>query len=194
MPKKPAIMERTPSKDEFHAVIDSEFGFLVKSHGFKKKMSTTNEFEIFYIHGRCKIQLNGSGYGSDVDLEISLDGRCVPWHFIAPNYRTRFTPKSDAPQLDLIRESAYRVREHLLSIVQGDDSLAIRAWQLAEQATEEAEQRRSKDPSSVFFSTADRLWKNKRWSELVLHLTGSSFSLSTAWQQRFKEAKTHTRQ
>lgn len=189
---KHRVIQRIPTKEEFQSVTDDELGFLVTDHEFKSERIPSNDFERTFARDRCVLRVLGGGYGENAWLEIDVDGRYVPWNLVAPNMRTRMTPDTDTPQLDDIRDIAARMKEYFRPLLMGDYSIAESAWAKDRELADEAAQRRTEDPKGTFFSDADRLWKNKKWIELMAHLSAANFKLSKTWQQRLEEARTMT--
>ncbi|MCP5551178.1 MAG: hypothetical protein H7A53_09845 [Akkermansiaceae bacterium] len=173
-------------------MIDDELGFLVAEHGFSSERNPSNDFERTFARDQCVFRVLGGGYGENAWLEIDVDGKHVPWYLVAPNMQTRMTPATDAPQLDDIRDIAARAREYFRPLLTGDYSIAESAWARDIELFDAARQRREADPKGTFFSDADRLWKNKKWSDLVTHLASTDYKLSKTWNQRFDEARTMT--
>ncbi len=103
--------------------------------------------------------------------------------------QTHLTPKTDAPQLDDIRDIAARLQKYFPSLLEGDYSTAESAWAKEVALAKQAEKRREADPKGTFFSDADHLWKIKKWQELIQHLSQSNYKLSKTWKHRLECAR-----
>ncbi len=185
--------DRVPSSAEFHAAISDGFAFLTENHGFRKGFSSVNDFEVSFAHDRCVIRVFGGGYGQMAWMEVSFDGRNVPYYLLLPSPRTRHFPSTDSPQLDDLREISALLRDECGGLLIDPVRFAESAWQAEQDAADAAQRRRDADPKGTFFSRADALWKNKKWADLHEHLTSSSYPLSAAWTERLSQAHEHTR-
>ena len=187
---KRRLVQHIPTKEEFQKSIDEELGFIADDHGFSSGRNPSNDFERRFARDRCVFRVLGGGYGENAWLEIEVDGKHVPWYLVAPNMQTRLTADTAVPQLDDIRDIAARMKKYFHPLLTGDYSIAELVWKKEHALAEEAEQRKASDPKGTFFSDADRLWKNNKWSELASHLSSSKYRLSKAWEQRLEEART----
>lgn len=187
------MIDRIPSPEEFHSAISEGFNFLCQLYGFRKGLSESNLFEAIYTRARGTIRVLGGGYGSMAWMEISLDGRDVPYHLLLTSRRIRYFLASDSPQLDDIREIAARLQRECSGFLTDPVRFSEDAWQAERDAADAAQRRRDADPKGTFFSHADALWKNKKWHELASHLASSVYPLSSAWAERLDQAHSHTR-
>ncbi len=181
---------RSPSKEEFHLVIDTEFAFLAED-GYEK--SIKDEYHLEFTNGLNRLRVIGAGYGLAVDIDFYLNGQPFPYWSLAPEGKIqRKTPKTDSPQLDGIREVAWWFRNEFRGLLQGRPEVLEKAIGIREELKrlEEAKKKaRLEDKQGMFFSVADKLFKAEKYAECVKHLESGEFPLSSSWKTRLDYAK-----
>ncbi len=103
----------------------------------------------------------------------------------------RKTPPTDQPQLDELREYAWRLRHECPAIVAGDFTQVERIREAIREQEQRIEAARQADERGRFFSVADKLFRAGQFAQCATHLEQSPFELSEVWKARFEYARRH---
>lgn len=185
--------ERRPSKEEFFQAIESEFSFLIQEEACSKEV--TGEYSVAFAKGGLRLEIAGASYGLAIDASFTVHGKyCPVWSLIPEAKKRQRAPRSDAPQLDQIRDCAKWLREDLRGLFQGDPEFIgkIEAL-LAEQRRQEAsrERIRQEGKRAKFFEEAERLFKAGKYQDCVRYLEAGSMPLTDSWRARLDYARRH---
>jgi hypothetical protein len=108
---------------------------------------------------------------------------------------TKFTERkaeaTDKPQLDELREYAWRLRHECSAIVAGDLAEVERTHETVREKQRQIEAARQADKRGRFFSIADKLFRAHQFAECVTHLQQSPYELNETWKARFEYAQRH---
>ena len=179
----------TPS--EFLATTDTEFGFLVSEHGYQRVIHPKDPFTIEFRRNSLCIRVTGINYGFGAHLDAYVDGQFLPLWPVMTNLSERKTPQTDEPQLDDLREYAWRLRHDCAAIVAGDFAVVDKIHTAIREQEREIEEARQNAEVGRFFNVADKLFRARQFAECVAHLQQSPFKLSKIWQARLDYARRH---
>ena len=179
------------SPDEFRDTVETEFRFLSDKFQYKLSWDTDNPFEAIFTNSGIEIRVIGINYGFGATAILVSNGEEIPFWTLISKTDERFTPPTDKPQLDDLREYAYRLNNECQDILKGDFARLAEARQIIEDQGKKINEEWQADIKAVFFSKAYELWKNKEFRELNLLLAESPYSLSGVWQKRFEYSKKH---
>ncbi len=179
------------SPDEFRETVETEFRFLCDQFQYKLLWNAENPFEAIFTYRGTEIRVIGISYGFGAMASMVSDGDEIPFWTLTTKMNKRFTPSTNKPQLDDLREYAYRLKNECQDILRGDFSRVKEAQRIIEEQRRELDEKRKADVKGMFFSKADKLWKNKNFRELKLVLSDSPYNLSEVWQKRFEYSKKH---
>jgi hypothetical protein len=189
--KKDTAKHWSASPDEFRQTVECEFDFLCKEHGYELVWSNDNPFEATFEHGKMAFWVTGESYGFSAMVYASCGSKDMPLWPIMTKLTTRFTPRTDKPQLDDLRELAYRLKNECLDVVSGDLKRLDEVLAEIEIQRAQIDEQRQADKKGMFFSNADKLWKNKKYSDLITLLRKTDFKLSPVWLKRLEYAEKH---
>lgn len=193
MPKPSS--DRRPSREEFLQTIETEFAFLVED-GYSRETTPENDYKVIFTKGSYRLELAGIHYGMAATFTFTVDGKYCPiWRLLRGFRKDRKTPKSDAPQLDELREYAWWMKNELRGLFQGKPEFTEKIQGLldAEKRQEESiERSESESKKGDFFSIADKLFKAKQYADCVHHLESGDYPLSDTWKARLEYAKKHS--
>jgi hypothetical protein len=181
-----------PSRQEFLQTVESEFAFL-EEEGYSREI--TDEFRVDYAKGPYRLAVAGASYGQAVDIGFFLDGKDLSiWGLLPPERAVRQTPRTDAPQLDMIRECAWWYRSALRGLFQGKPEFKAKLEALLAERRRQEEswaRRQAEGKQALFFKVADELFKAKQYAECVRHLEAGAYPLPESWKARLDYAKKH---
>jgi hypothetical protein len=187
------ISGRSPSQEEYLQAIESEFAFLVED-GYSREI--TGDYDVDFVKAPYRLRIIGASYGFAIEIDFTIDGKYCPFWSLLPKDKTRKTPRTDVPQLDQIRESAWWLKNELRGLFRGEPEFIEKTQALlAEQKRQEESIKRNRlaDKQGMFFSQADKLFKAKQFAECVRHLESREHPLSSVWKARLEYAKKHSR-
>lgn len=188
---KKARLRYSATPDEFFATVGTEFGFLVLEHGYQRVLLADNPFTVEYRRGALCIRVSGISYGFGAHLEVIVAGESLPLWPIMTKFSERKAAPTDKPQLDELREYAWRLRHECSAIVAGDFSEIERIREAVREQQRRIEAARHADERGRFFSIADKLFRARQFAECATHLQQSPFDLSETWKARFEYARRH---
>lgn len=186
---KPKGQRWSATVEEFFSTVDTEFGYLVSEHGYERVLPAGCPFAVEYRRDALCIRVSGISYGFGAHLEAFVEGEFLPlWPVMTPLTARKTTP-TDKPQLDELREFAWRLRRELSDLVAGDFTVAeqiragVRAQEEKDAIALQADERHH------FFSIADTLFRARQFAECVSHLEKGRFELSALWKARLDYAR-----
>ena len=177
------------TKDEFFRTVEEEFSFLVSEYGYTARVPEDRPFTVEYAHDRLRIRVSGINYGFAAHLEVFADGDYLPLWPLMTKLNEHKTIWTDKPQLDELREYAWRLRHECVAIVTGSFSQVEKIRETVSEQARKLEEARQVDEQNRFFSIADKLFREKKYAECVAHLLESKFALSAVWLARLDYAK-----
>jgi len=156
-----------PTHNEYVQFVEQEFRFLETDYLYVKAWDKKDEFHVAYSGPTISIHIWGWGYGESGHMSVNLGKEKLPHHELVTPIRTRLTESTGKPQLDDIREHAYRLQKECVELLDGDLSIL-----------------------SPFrpFPNADELWFNREFSTIIAFLSNVEEPLSETWKTRYEYA------
>lgn len=177
--------------EEFFTTVDTEFGFLVSENGYQRVVPSDQPFTVEYRRGTLCIRVSGVSYGFGACLQFFVDGESLPLWVVMTKLTVRKAELTDKPQLDALREYAWRLRHECSALVAGDFAEVERTREAVREKQRQIEAARQADKRGRFFSIADKLFRAHQFAECVTHLQQSPYELSETWKARFEYAQLH---
>jgi hypothetical protein len=188
---KPQPPRRSATPDEFFHTVEIEFSFLGNEHGYKLTQPKNELFTVVYEHGSKLIRVTGINYGFGAHLEAWIDGEYLPLWPLMSDSSERKSPVTEKPQLDDLREYAWRLKHECADIVKGDFSRVDRIHEAIRRNRRSIEEKEQQAKWVEFFKAAEKLFNTKRFAECVEHLSTSPYKLPPIWEGRLKYAMKH---
>jgi hypothetical protein len=156
-----------PGHDEYVEFMEEEFRFLEKDYGFIKAWDKDDGFRVVYSGGKIRVHIWGWGYGESGHLSVNLGEEELPYSELVTSFQTNLTESTGKPQLDDLREHAYRLKNECAELLDGNLSVLI--------------------PYRPF-PNAEELWFKREFSTIVELLQDVEEPLSDKWKTRYEYA------
>ena len=177
------------SADEFFKTVQQEFLFLESEYGYVLDIPPNRLFTAEYYKDELRIRVSGINYGFAANLEMFVQGEYLPLWPIMSSIAERKTLRTGEPQLDDIREYAWRLRHECQNILVGDLSAVNGIRLIIERQQHEMQQAQLIKEHDKFLDTAEELFNEERYAEYVQHFSNSSYPLSHFIIARLRYAK-----
>ena len=156
-----------PSHEEYVKFVEGEFLFLETEYGYKKKWDENDRFRVVYSGSSISVHIWGWGYGESGHMSVNLDEEQLPYSECVTTFEKKLTESTGKPQLNDIKEYAFRLKNECGNILMGDLSVL--------------------EPFRPF-PNAEELWFNREFSTIVQILGNAKQPLSKKWQARYEYA------
>ncbi len=182
---------RSATPDEFFHTVEIEFGFLGIEHGYKLTKPINEPFTVVYEKGSQLIRVTGINYGFGAHLEAWIDGEYLPLWPLMSDLSARTFPDTEKPQLDDLREHAWRLKQECADIVKGDFSRVDKIHEAIGKNRRSIEEKDQQAKWVEFFKVAEKFFNTKQFAECVERLSTSPYKLPPIWEGRLKYAMKH---